>query len=104
MLPPSPKRIGQYQYPRCIFRFHHKQPKQCFDFFQKSSFLRLTGSTTSSPEKDDDAPALDSWTGLPSLSVEETGRNYSSATPSLPHRQRHQENQAVEKPCSSGKI
>jgi hypothetical protein len=75
--------------------------------------LRLTGSTTSSPEEDDDVSALDSWSGLPNLSVdvgvdrhrrtEEAGRNYSSATLSLPHRRRHQENKAAEEPRSSGK-
>jgi hypothetical protein len=48
------------QYPRRILRFHHRQPEQCSDFFQRSSFFRLTGSTTSSPEEDDDAPTLDS--------------------------------------------
>jgi hypothetical protein len=80
---------------------------------QTSSSLRLTGLTTSSPGKDDDVPALDSWTGLPSLSVdvgvdhhrrtEEAGRNYSSATPSLPHRRRYQENKATEESRSTGK-
>jgi hypothetical protein len=70
-------------------------------------------STTSSPEEDDDASTLDSWTGLPNLSVdvkvdrhwrtEEVGRNYSSATPSLPHRWRHQENQAAEESRSTGR-
>jgi hypothetical protein len=83
------------------------------DFHQRSSSSRLIGSTTSSPEEDDDAPTLDSWTGLPSLSVdvgvdrhqrtEEAGRNYSSATSSLPHRQRRQENQAAKESHSSGK-
>jgi hypothetical protein len=96
-----------------ILRFHHRQPEQCSDFFQRSSFLRLTGSTTSSPEEDDDAPALDPWTGLPSLSADvgvdrhrrtkEAGRNYSSTTSSLRHRRRRQENQAAEEPSSTSK-
>jgi hypothetical protein len=34
-------------------------------FLQRLSSLRLTGSTTSSTEEDDDAPTLDSWTCLP---------------------------------------
>jgi hypothetical protein len=82
-------------------------------FHQRSSSSRLTGSTTSSPEEDDDASALDSWIGLPNLSIdvgvdrhrrtEEVGRNYSSATLSLPHRRRRQENQAADEPCSTGK-
>jgi hypothetical protein len=68
---------------------------------------------TTHPE-DDDAPALDSWTGLPNLSIDvevdrhrimkEVGRNYSFATPSLPHRRHRQKNQAAEESCSTGKI
>ena len=90
-----PKRIGQLPYPRRILRFHRRQPEQSSYFHQRSFSSRLTGSTTSSTDEDDDAPALDSWTGLPSLSVdvgvdrnrrtEEAGRNYSTAPPSLPH-------------------
>jgi hypothetical protein len=87
--------------------------RQCSDFLQRSSSLRLTGLTTSSPGKDDGVEALDSWTGLPSLSVdvgvdryqrtEEAGRNYFSATPSLPHRRRRQENKAAEESRSTGR-
>src|SRR6185312_16680117 len=98
---------------RRILRFHRPPPAQSSDFHQISSSSRLTGSTTSSPEEDNDAPALDSWTGLPNLSVdvgvdrhrrtEEVGRNYSAAPPSLPHRRLHQEKQATEEPHSSGK-
>jgi hypothetical protein len=65
-----------------------------------------------SPEHDDSS-ALNSWTGLPNLSIdigvdlhrrmEKVRRNYSSATLSLPHRRHHQENKAVEEPHSTGK-
>jgi hypothetical protein len=82
-------------------------------FSLKISFLEINRSTTSSLEEENDAPTLDSGTGLPSLFVdvgvdrhqrtEEVRRNYSSATLSLPHRQRHQENQAAKEPRSSGK-
>src|SRR6185369_10049470 len=107
------RHIGQLPYPRRILRFHRRQPEQSSDFHQRSFSSRLTRSTTSSPEEDDDAPALDSWTGLPSLSfdvgvdrhrrTEEARRNYSAAPPSLPHRRRRQEKQAAEEPHSSGK-
>jgi hypothetical protein len=82
-------------------------------FSLKISFLEINRSTTSSLEEENDAPTLDSGTGLPSLFVdvgvdrhqrtEEVRRNYSSATLSLPHRQRHQENQAAKELRSSGK-
>jgi hypothetical protein len=84
-----PRRIGQLQYPRRILGFHHRQPEQCSDFLQISYSLRLTGSTISSPGKDDDVSALRLLDRSPqpirrrrSRSPSEngtSGRNYSSA-------------------------
>src|SRR5689334_20658655 len=93
-----PRRIGQLRHPRRNLQIQHRQPEQNSDFHHKSYSSGLDRSATSSPEEDDDAPALDSNTGLAGLSIgvgvdrhrrtKKAGRNYSPATPSLPRREK----------------
>jgi hypothetical protein len=48
----------------------HPTTRKKLKFSPMITFSRLTGSITLSPEEEDDVPALDSWIGLPSLSVD----------------------------------